>query len=97
MLLQSEEERQKIAVTEGQLFLKEIFSRQTFLCLSHVKKRYKSRYIYTKVSHYFSSFTITFLEQMSLSKLESLPNEILSDIIEKYINGVDVLIKDGGV
>jgi hypothetical protein len=34
---------------------------------------------------------------MSLSKLESLPNEILSDIIEKYINGVDVLIKDGGV
>ncbi len=91
MLLQSEEEREKIAVTEGQLFLKEIFSRQTFLCLSHVKKRYKSRYIYTKVSHYFSSFTITFLEQMSLSKLESLPNEILSDIIEKYINGVDVL------
>ena len=29
---------------------------------------------------------------MSLSKLESLPNEILIDIIEKYINGVDVLI-----
>jgi hypothetical protein len=28
---------------------------------------------------------------MSLSKLESLPNEILTDIIEKYINGVDVL------
>ena len=29
---------------------------------------------------------------MSLSKLESLPNEILTDIIEKYINGVDVLV-----
>ncbi|CAF2877486.1 unnamed protein product, partial [Rotaria sp. Silwood2] len=28
---------------------------------------------------------------MSLSKLESLPNEILTDIIEKYINGVDFL------
>ncbi|CAM4954362.1 unnamed protein product [Rotaria socialis] len=28
---------------------------------------------------------------MSLSKLESLPNEILCDIIEKYINGVDLL------
>ncbi|CAF4341483.1 unnamed protein product, partial [Rotaria sp. Silwood2] len=28
---------------------------------------------------------------MSLSKLESLPNEILTDIIEKYINGVDLL------
>ncbi|CAF1394680.1 unnamed protein product, partial [Rotaria sordida] len=28
---------------------------------------------------------------MSLSKLESLPNEILIDIIEKYINGVDLL------
>ena len=29
---------------------------------------------------------------MSFSKLESLPNEILIDIIEKYINGVDVLV-----
>jgi hypothetical protein len=29
---------------------------------------------------------------MSLSKLESLPNEILSDLIEKYINGMDVLM-----
>ncbi|CAF0961539.1 unnamed protein product [Rotaria sordida] len=28
---------------------------------------------------------------MSLSKLESLPNEILIDIIEKYINGIDLL------
>lgn len=28
---------------------------------------------------------------MSLSKLESLPNEILVDIIEKYINGTDIL------
>ncbi|CAF1299670.1 unnamed protein product [Rotaria sordida] len=28
---------------------------------------------------------------MSLSKFESLPNEILTDIIEKYINGVDLL------
>ncbi|CAF3767978.1 unnamed protein product [Rotaria sp. Silwood1] len=28
---------------------------------------------------------------MSLSKLESLPNELLIDIIEKYINGVDLL------
>lgn len=29
---------------------------------------------------------------MSVSKLESLPNEILIDIFEKYINGVDILI-----
>ena len=29
---------------------------------------------------------------MSVSKLESLPNEILTDILEKYINGVDILI-----
>lgn len=29
---------------------------------------------------------------MSLSKLESLPNEILTDIIENYMNGVDVLM-----
>ncbi|CAF1255573.1 unnamed protein product [Rotaria magnacalcarata] len=29
---------------------------------------------------------------MSVSKLESLPNEILTDILEKYINGVDLLI-----
>ena len=29
---------------------------------------------------------------MSLSKLESLPNEILADLIEKYINGVDIII-----
>lgn len=29
---------------------------------------------------------------MSLSKLESLPNEILADIIENYINGIDVVI-----
>ncbi|CAF1247344.1 unnamed protein product [Rotaria sp. Silwood1] len=28
---------------------------------------------------------------MSLSKLESFPNEILTDIIEKYIHGVDLL------
>jgi hypothetical protein len=28
---------------------------------------------------------------MSVSKLESLPNEILTDILEKYINGIDVL------
>ncbi|CAF1389254.1 unnamed protein product [Rotaria sordida] len=28
---------------------------------------------------------------MSFSKLESLPNEMLIDIIEKYINGVDLL------
>ncbi|CAF4750191.1 unnamed protein product, partial [Rotaria sp. Silwood1] len=28
---------------------------------------------------------------MSLSKLESCPNEILTDIIEKYIHGVDLL------
>ena len=29
---------------------------------------------------------------MVLSKLESLPNEILIDIFEKYINGVDILV-----
>jgi len=29
---------------------------------------------------------------MSISKLESLPNELLIDIFEKYINGVDILI-----
>ncbi|CAF1198196.1 unnamed protein product [Rotaria sp. Silwood1] len=29
--------------------------------------------------------------QMSPSKFESLPNEILTDIIEKYVNGVDLL------
>ena len=29
---------------------------------------------------------------MSQSKLESLPNEILIDIIEKYINGIDVVV-----
>ncbi|CAF3447962.1 unnamed protein product [Rotaria socialis] len=29
---------------------------------------------------------------MSVSKLESLPNEILTDIFEKYINGLDLLI-----
>ena len=29
---------------------------------------------------------------MSVSKLESLPNEVLIDIFEKYINGVDILI-----
>ncbi|CAF1647167.1 unnamed protein product [Rotaria sp. Silwood1] len=28
---------------------------------------------------------------MSITKLESLPNELLIDIIEKYINGVDLL------
>ncbi|CAF3776703.1 unnamed protein product, partial [Rotaria sp. Silwood1] len=28
---------------------------------------------------------------MSFSTLESLPNEILTDIIEKYINGIDLL------
>ncbi|CAF5162669.1 unnamed protein product, partial [Rotaria sp. Silwood1] len=28
---------------------------------------------------------------MSPTKFESLPNEILTDIIEKYINGVDLL------
>ncbi|CAF1377409.1 unnamed protein product [Rotaria sordida] len=28
---------------------------------------------------------------MSLTKFESLPNEILTDIIEKYINGIDLL------
>ncbi|CAF4800861.1 unnamed protein product, partial [Rotaria sp. Silwood1] len=28
---------------------------------------------------------------MSVSKLESLPNEILATIIEKYINGIDLL------
>jgi hypothetical protein len=49
VLLQSEEEREKIAVTEGQLFLKEIFSRQTILCLSHVKKGIKAD-IFTRKS-----------------------------------------------
>ncbi|CAF2593568.1 unnamed protein product [Rotaria sp. Silwood2] len=29
---------------------------------------------------------------MSVSKLESLPNEILSHIFEKYMNGVDILV-----
>ncbi len=29
---------------------------------------------------------------MSPSKLESLPNEILVEIFEKYMNGVDILI-----
>lgn len=29
---------------------------------------------------------------MSVSTLESLPNEILTDIFEKYINGVDIII-----
>ena len=29
---------------------------------------------------------------MSVSKLESLPNEILVDIFEKYINGMDILV-----
>ena len=33
----------------------------------------------------------TFFEAMSPSKLESLPNEILIEIIDKYINGVDVI------
>ena len=28
---------------------------------------------------------------MSVSKLESLPNEILVDILEKYLNGIDIL------
>jgi hypothetical protein len=28
---------------------------------------------------------------MSVSKLESLPNEILADLLEKYINGIDIL------
>ena len=28
---------------------------------------------------------------MSVSKLESLPNEILADLFEKYINGIDIL------
>ena len=29
---------------------------------------------------------------MSVSKLESLPNEILIDIFEKYLNGIDILV-----
>ena len=29
---------------------------------------------------------------MSISKLESLPNEILVQILEKYINGMDILV-----
>jgi hypothetical protein len=28
---------------------------------------------------------------MSVSKLESLPNEVLADLLEKYINGIDIL------
>ena len=41
----------------------------------------------TQSSIFRSAFT-----EMSVSKLESLPNEILADIIEKYINGIDVLL-----
>jgi hypothetical protein len=44
-----------------------------------------------KTQSVLDGFQYFFLLKMSLSKLESLPNEILTDIIEKYINGVDVL------
>jgi hypothetical protein len=45
-----------------------------------------------RFSQHMLNFVLVLLKQMSLSTLESLPNEILSDIIQKYINGVDVLV-----